>query len=75
MSLRGLAPNAICSGMGLPPVVIPAYAIPRGAGQTGPRINETVSKHANGLKALGPVGGRLGRQIILSSEKFLYADL
>ena len=38
MSSRGRMHKAISSGMGVPPVVIPAYVVPRGAGQTGPRI-------------------------------------
>jgi|GEM_PF-5948894 len=38
MPLREPKPEAIFCGMGILPVVIPAYAVPRGAGQTGPRI-------------------------------------
>jgi hypothetical protein len=37
LSLRKCKPEVISSGMRVPPVVIPAYAVLRGAGQSGPR--------------------------------------
>ncbi len=38
MSLRGRKFDTISGDMGVLPADIPAYAVPRSAGQTGPRI-------------------------------------